>query len=170
MEPFAVGSTVRRAAGSAEQASCLTIALSLPDFFTREAVEGAMRLDLARHETFVAEREGQIVGFLVARRKSQALAEILWLAVSEAFQRQGIGSMLMMTFLASCRRQGVRLIEVKTLAPLANGDNYQPTRAFYEAHHFECLEIIDPFPGWMPGNPCAIYVRTVDMPQQEARH
>jgi hypothetical protein len=24
-----------------------------------------------------------------------------------------------------------------------------------------CLEIIDPFPGWDPGNPCAIYVKAL---------
>ena len=53
---------------------------------------------------------------------------------------------------------GIALIEVKTLAATADYAPYEKTRRFYELGLF-LIETIDPFPGWEPGNPCAIYVK-----------
>ena len=35
---------------------------------------------------------------------------------------------------------------------------YEATRAFWERSGFVYVDLIDPLPGWQPGNPAAIYV------------
>ena len=62
---------------------------------------------------------------------------------------------------ALVRRDGASVLEVKTLGASSDATNYDGTRRFYERHGFVLLEEIDPFPGWEPGNPCAIYVKAV---------
>jgi hypothetical protein len=62
----------------------------------------------------------------------------------------------------SARRAGARLVEVKTLDASVPSADYGVTRKFYEKRGFELLESIDPFPGWEPGNPCAIYVKVLE--------
>jgi hypothetical protein len=57
------------------------------------------------------------------------------------------------------RANGVMLLEVKTLAPTVVYTPYERTRRFYEHAGFILLEVVDPYPGWEPGNPCAIYVK-----------
>jgi hypothetical protein len=61
------------------------------------------------------------------------------------------------------RKEGARLLEVKTLDASAQSAEYEVTRRFYENRGFELLESIDPFPGWEPGNPCAIYVKVLEL-------
>lgn len=53
------------------------------------------------------------------------------------------------------------MLQVKTLAPTVEYAPYEGTRTFYEAMGFRLLEIIDPFPGWEPGNPCAIFAKAL---------
>ncbi len=60
------------------------------------------------------------------------------------------------------RTAGVRLLEVKTLDASVPSADYAATRLFYERRGFELLESIDLFPGWEPGNACAIYVKNLE--------
>ena len=55
----------------------------------------------------------------------------------------------------------VRLVMVKTLAPTVDYPPYALTRRFYEKNGFALIDVIDPYPKWDPGNPCAIYVRAL---------
>ena len=119
-----------------------------------------MERDLNLHETWVAARSETIVGFAVLERKSAAVMEILWLAVQPDEQEAGVGSALIEMTVEGAQRAGMVALEVKTRAATpGRGANYARTRRFYERHGFVLLDVIDPFPGWMPGNPCAIYVR-----------
>lgn len=150
---------VIRPATVAEHASCLAIGRALPLYFSPVGIE-QMGRDLDLHDTFVAAREETIVGFAVLERKSAAVMEILWLAVRPDEQGAGVGSALIGTAVEGARRAGMVVLEVKTRAATPDrGSNYARTRRFYERHSFVLLDVIDPFPGWMPGNPCAIYVR-----------
>ena len=56
------------------------------------------------------------------------------------------------------KSEAVLLVEVKTLDESANYEPYEATIAFWEARGFLKIDVIDPLPGWQPGNPCAIYV------------
>lgn len=157
-EPQRSAAVIRRAT-VAEHASCLAIGRALPDYFSPQGIED-MERDLDLHETWVAVRSETIAGFAILERKSSAVIEILWLAVRPDEQGAGVGSALIATAVEEALRAGMVALEVKTRAATpGRGSNYARTRRFYERHSFVLLDVIDPFPGWMPGNPCAIYVR-----------
>jgi ribosomal protein S18 acetylase RimI-like enzyme len=150
---------VTRRAADEDFGVCIEIAASLPDYFTREVVDELLPSDLRRFGAIVAEVNQSMEGFLVAHQKTPRIADILWLAVRERAQGKGVGAALLEGAADAFCAAGVLLLEVKTLAPTANEGGYKATRRFYESHGFEILEIIDPYPGWNPGNPCAIYVK-----------
>lgn len=153
------GLVLTRWAADEDFGVCIEIVASLPDYFTREVVEDLLPSDLRRFGAIVAEVNQSIEGLLVVSRKTVHIAEILWLAVRERAQGKGIGSALVQGAADALREAGVMILEVKTLAPTVNERGYKATRRFYESRGFEILEVIDPYPGWNPGNPCAIYVK-----------
>jgi len=51
---------------------------------------------------------------------------------------------------------GVQIVEVKTLDPSADYAPDDATRAFWIARGFVQFDMIDPLPGWPPGNPAAL--------------
>lgn len=159
-QPRAV--VIRRATG-ADHASCLAIGRVLPQYFSPSGIE-QMGRDLELHETWIAVRSETITGFAILERKSSAVIEILWLAVRPDEQGAGVGSTLIEMAVEDARRAGIVALEVKTRAETpGRGSNYAGTRRFYERHGFVLLDVIDPFPGWMPGNPCAIYIRPLTL-------
>lgn len=148
---------IRRAA-QAEHAECLAIGRALPEYFLPEGI-AQMERDLDLHETWVAALSETIIGFAVLERKSAAVMEILWLAVLPDAQGAGAGSALIAAVAEDARRGGIVVLEVKTLADTVESPEYARTRRFYERLGFVLLDVIDPYPGWQPGNPCAIYVK-----------
>ncbi|MGH2528984.1 MAG: GNAT family N-acetyltransferase [Actinomycetota bacterium] len=121
-----------------------------------------LRRDLERDDVAIAVISNQVVGFVVSRRKSPSIVEIRWLAAAQRVQQRGIGTALMAHVHERARTAGARLLEVKTLDTSVPSADYAATRLFYEKRGFELLESIDPFPGWEPGNPCAIYVKILE--------
>jgi ribosomal protein S18 acetylase RimI-like enzyme len=141
----------------------MEIARALPDSFTETAFPAIAR-DLDRNLTIVAALDGEVAGFLILGRKSPAVAEILWLAVAPAHQGRGAGSALLALAGDEARADGIELLEVKTLAPDVVSPEYDAARRLYARHGFLLVEVVDPFPGWDPGNPCAIYVKALRTP------
>lgn len=78
---------------------------------------------------WVAERDGEVMGFLVARLAGDEL-EILNVAVDPAARRQGVGSRLLEVALEASRERGARwaFLEVRASNSAAIG--------FYERHRF----------------------------------
>ena len=89
---------------------------------------------------------------------SSQVAEILWAAVDPDRRRSGLGTRLVEDVLETLWAEGVRLVEAKTLDRSAGYEPYEATIAFWEGRGFLKVDVIDPLPGWEPGNPCAIYV------------
>ncbi|MCJ7695233.1 MAG: hypothetical protein MUO40_07370, partial [Anaerolineaceae bacterium] len=56
--------------------------------------------------------------------------------------------------------QGVLYLQVKTLGPSCEDENYAGTRAFYEAMGFVPLEELAQI--WDEANPCLIMVKKLD--------
>ncbi|MBU4502111.1 MAG: GNAT family N-acetyltransferase, partial [Nanoarchaeota archaeon] len=79
--------------------------------------------------------------------------------VKPEYQNQGVGSALIKYITEELKSQGIRLLQIKTLSEDAEYSPYEKTRRFYEEMRFIHIETIDPYPGWAPDNPCAIYVK-----------
>jgi GNAT superfamily N-acetyltransferase len=138
--------------------NCLEIARRLPQYFTQGGLENLNR-DIKTHRLFLVEESGEVRGFITLFSKYPYVAEISWLAVKLEHQRKGYGTAMVNFITLELKSKGVRFLEVKTLAPEVNYPPYEPTRRFYEKSGFVLIDIIDPYPGWEPGNPCAIYVK-----------
>jgi GNAT superfamily N-acetyltransferase len=140
--------------------SCLFIARQLPHYFMEQGI-ATMRLDLQAHRLYVAVDSNHVIGFTTIELKNSQVAEISWMAVTPERQHQGVGTLLIDQLVAGLKAEGVRLLEVKTLASTVDYAPYSLTRRFYESRGFIHLETIDPYPEWEPGNPCAIYVKVI---------
>jgi ribosomal protein S18 acetylase RimI-like enzyme len=138
--------------------ACLAVARELPQYFTEQGIV-AMSQDLTKHLLYVARNLNEVLGFAAVNRKSSRVAELSWIAVKPEHHHQGIGSKLMDRVVDDLRSQEIRVLEVKTLSADVDYPPYEKTRRFYEKNGFMHLDTIDPYPGWEPGNPCAIYVK-----------
>jgi ribosomal protein S18 acetylase RimI-like enzyme len=140
--------------------ACVAIVRALPDFFTPD-VPDHVRSDWERCRIWVATEQERVLGMVMAERRTPWAAEILWAAVHPDHRAGGIGTALVQEAVGDLHADGVRLVEVKTLDASADYEPYVATRAFWEARGFLKIDMIDPLPGWQPGNPAAIYVLAV---------
>ncbi len=148
---------VVRVATGDDADACTNIVTAMPEFFTDD-VPATVRDGLARDRAWVIARDEQVVGFAIVEMRSTAAAEITWAAVHPALRGNGLGTALIEHVLGELARNGVAVVEVKTLDASANYPPYEATRAFWEHRGFVQIDTIDPLPGWQPGNPSAIYV------------
>jgi len=148
---------VREATGN-RTGDCLRLARALDQGFNENGL-AAMATDLPDQRTVVALDDGDVVGFVSIEECNPNVSELGWFAVADDRQGEGIGTELLADVYDERRAAGVELLAVKTLADTVESENYARTRAFYEKEGFRHVETIDPFPGWDPGNPCAIYVK-----------
>jgi ribosomal protein S18 acetylase RimI-like enzyme len=130
---------------------------ALPEWF---GIEESVRayVNAARTLPTVAARvDGQFVGVCLVRRHTPVAAEIELLAVRRDLHRAGIGQRLVGRAVADLTASGVRLLQVKTLGPSGESEEYSRTRAFYEAIGFLPLEERTDI--WGPANPCLFMVK-----------
>jgi GNAT superfamily N-acetyltransferase len=148
-----------RAEGEANAVVAEAVMRALPQWFELEG--GLLELvEAARTSpTFIATEEGADVGFLTLKRQTPRAAEIIAMGVLPNWHRRGIGRALVEEACRSALRQGLRLLQVKTLGPSHPSEQYARTRAFYEALDFIPLE--ETTSVWGPSNPCLILVRTL---------
>lgn len=149
-----------RAAVPDDAEACVSVIAALPEYFTA-STHDEVRQGLATHPAWLAVEEGRIIGFVLARRRFAGAAEIAFAAVTRESRGQGVGTVLVEHALGALAADGVAMVEVKTLDASAGYEPYVATRAFWELRGFIQIDCVDPFPGWEPGNPCAIYVRAV---------
>ena len=146
-----------RPATPTDGAAIAAIVRGLPEFFTPD-VPDTVAADMAHHESWVVVHDDEVVGFAVVDRRSAHAVELLWAAVAAERRGAGLGTRLIEAVLAELEAGGVRLVEVRTLDRSAGYAPYEATRGFWEARGFVQVDRVDPYPGWQPGNPCAIYV------------
>jgi ribosomal protein S18 acetylase RimI-like enzyme len=157
MTGVSAAATVRTAT-TADAEACVAIVQDLPDYFTDD-VPAKVRDELTRNRAWVVgSGDSQVVGFAIAEPRGAHAAEITWAAVRRDVQNQGHGRALIDHALRELADAGVLVVEVKTLDASANYVPYEATRAFWEHRGFVQIDMIDPLPGWQPGNPSAIYV------------
>lgn len=142
--------------GGGDDAACERILRALPDWFGIEESIVAYVRDLPRDETFLAETDGAVAGFLALRRHTPHAAEIHVMAVAPGHHGRGAGTLLVARAEEALRADGVEFLQVKTLAPSVECPAYARTRCFYERRGFVPLEEL---PLWGPGNPCLVMVK-----------
>ena len=146
-----------RPATPADGAAIDAVVRGLSEYFTPD-VPDQVAADMAHHESWVVVDGDEVVGFAVVDRRSAKAVELLWAAVAAGRRGRGLGTRLVEAVLAELAAGGVRLVEVRTLDRAAGYAPYEATRGFWEARGFVQVDRVDPYPGWQPGNPCAIYV------------
>jgi len=130
----------------------------LPAWF---GIEESLRDYVERARTllsWLAVRDHEVVGVLLAARHFPDAAEVVLMAVPPERHRQGTGTALLAAAERQLRADGVRLLQVKTLGPSRAHEGYAATRRFYAARGFLSLEELDDL--W-PGNPCLVMVKMV---------
>lgn len=128
----------------------------LPEWFGVESAIVRYRESIEAMPTLVAAVGGEVVGFLTVHRHNPDAAEIHVMAARRDFRRRGVGRAMIEAAERDLRDGGVRLLQVKTLAPSREDPNYGQTRAFYRRMGFLPLEENRL---WGDANPCLIMVR-----------
>ncbi len=150
---------VIRAIAPADAAACDAIVASLPDWFGDETGIRECAAAVRSQQGLVCTLDGPVVGFVTHVRHAAAAAELTWLAVHAEHRGAGHGTALIDALLDLLRRDGVRLLSVKTLAESAGDPGYAETRAFYLARGFEPLIELPDL--WDPENPCLLMLRVL---------
>ncbi|MBM4436073.1 MAG: GNAT family N-acetyltransferase [Actinobacteria bacterium] len=104
-----------------------------PDWAERKAASVQAWLDAQPERAFVAELNGDVVGYLttdiVARYRT---GRILDMAVDARYRRRGIGSRLIAHALDAFRASGLALARIETLEQNAAGREVYPRHGFVE--------------------------------------
>ncbi|MBN2465301.1 GNAT family N-acetyltransferase [candidate division WOR-3 bacterium] len=107
-------------------------------------------------ETWVAEEDGRVAGFITLEERSPVTAEIHVMAARPEFHGKGLGRALVEHAERLLVERGYEFFEVKTLAPSLPNVEYERTRGFYARMGFKPLEENDL---WGEGTPCLIMVK-----------
>ena len=142
--------------------ACLALIARSPEHFGTNPPLAQIKSDLESGDLYTACEGARILAFSVVSEPRRHIAEILWMVVEPQMRRRGIGTGMLRYVQAHLTTKGCALLLVKTLAPTSPYEPYNGTRRFYERHGFLLVDVIDPYPGWSPGNPCAIYVKPLD--------
>jgi N-acetylglutamate synthase-like GNAT family acetyltransferase len=145
-----------RPLAAAEATTCETILRSLPNWFGIEDAIVQYGHDIKSMDTYIAEADGRIVGFLTLNQHNPYTAEIHIIAVREDYHRCGIGRNLVKHVEQSLRSRSVEYLTVKTLGPSKPSIHYDRTRDFYMAVGFRPMEETNL---WGEENPCLIMVK-----------
>ena len=138
---------------------CEEILTDLPEWFGIEQANRDYVERVATLPTFVAFVEETPVGFMSLLQHSPQSAELYVLGVRRQYHRHGVGKLLLEASERYLRQQGVKYVQVKTLAALADDENYEKTRAFYEGQGYVPLEVFLEL--WDPGNPCLQMIKGI---------
>jgi ribosomal protein S18 acetylase RimI-like enzyme len=141
---------------------CEAIIRGLPDWFGLEEGIAEARGHLETQDGFVAEVDGEVLGFLTFASEVAESVEITWMAVAAGAHRRGIGRALTGAVVARARSEGRTLLVVKTLAESHPSPEYAATRAFYRAMGFLPVAVLPDL--WGPANPCLLMVRPLETP------
>ncbi len=90
----------------------------------------------AKSKTWVAEKSGEIAGFLIASEEPQKVGHIITIDVAEPHRRAGVGTMLMDTAEKWAADKHLRLIYLET------ADDNRPAQSFYTGRGYHKVEEI----------------------------
>jgi len=133
---------------------------SLPRWFGIEKALLMYVADSVDKPTFGAEVEGRLIGFLTLGQHFPSAWEVHCIAVSAPYRNHKVGSRLLAVAERHARAEGVRFLQVKTVAGTSPSPEYADTRRFYEARGFVPLEVFPTL--WDPWNPALQLIKALD--------
>jgi ribosomal protein S18 acetylase RimI-like enzyme len=120
--------------------SILGIAKGLPGWFTEKGVQ-SITTDMKSEPCFIATKENNVVGFVIYAVHEEN-ACLKWIGVKKKYQRQEIGTKLLMRLEKHLSKVRISEYVVETLGPGVDYAPYEQTRSFYEKNGFETERII----------------------------
>ena len=130
---------------------CEAILRTLPMWF---GIEHALQMyvqDTCKYPTFAFEEAETLIGFLTLREHFPESWDIHCMALRADVRNRGLGSKLLAHSEDWLVHQGVRFLQVKTVAATSDSEEYAETRKFYFARGFTPLEVFPEL--WDPHNP-----------------
>jgi GNAT superfamily N-acetyltransferase len=111
---------------------------ALPGWFGLPESNAQYVRDAARLTSYLAvdDREGHVVGVALLAEHFAPSRELHLLAVRPERHREGIGRELLAAIEENLVADGVRILEVRTLGPSYEDEEYARTREFYLAQGF----------------------------------
>jgi len=122
-------------------AVCALILDELPGWFGIPEANADYATAAENHPTVVATIAGVPAGVLTTIQHTRSAAEVYVMAVRPAHHREGIGAAMLGFAEQHLSIEGVRFLQVKTLADTHPDSGYAKTRSFYSACGFEPLEV-----------------------------
>jgi ribosomal protein S18 acetylase RimI-like enzyme len=132
-------------------------------FFNREEQEVGVslvkeRLQLGEPSLYFfqfAQRQQQVLGYTCFGPipGTQNSYDLYWIAVDPAYQKQGIGSLLLGGTEAEIEKRGGKRIYIET----SSSELYVPTRSFYTSHGYQLEARLVHY--YAPGDDKLIYVK-----------
>jgi N-acetylglutamate synthase-like GNAT family acetyltransferase len=141
------------------QSQCEAVLRSLPQWF---GIEEALRMyvaDTERLPTFALSESSAVVAFLSLMQHFPESWEIHCVAVHSNARNRGHGSALLKHAERWLAEQGVKYLQVKTVAHTSKSAAYAETREFYLARGFAPLEIFPLL--WAPQNPALQLIKVL---------
>ncbi len=138
---------------------CSAVLSTIPEWFGIPEANADYAAKAEVEPTVVAAIDDQPVGLLTMLRHGSEAAEVYLMAVTRERHRQGIGEQMLAAAETHLERDGVRFLQVKTLADSDPDPNYAATRAFYRANGFVDLEVFPTL--WDPANPALQLIKTI---------
>jgi len=143
--PLPEGALLVREKRVEDAETLIAIAQTLPAWFTPHAIESEMLPDLRDGAALVAEVNGVPVGFVSwGNPKSHdvpGVVEIYWLAVHRDWRGKGVGKAILRVLEEKLARDGIKALELWTVADSEFYPPYAETRAFYRAMGYRDLYV-----------------------------
>ena len=139
--------------------TCSDIIGALPDWFGLPDANASYLENLNKLPSWVAVKDGNVVGVITLAELFPGSFEIHFLAVHPDYHRQGIGKILVEHVEKEARMSEGNWLHVKTLSSSHPDPFYARTREFYYSLEFTPLYETDTL--WGPENPAVILIKAL---------
>lgn len=136
---------------------------SLPQWFGIESAILDYVNDVKSMDTWIAEINGDAIGFISINKHNPHTAEIHVMGIKEPYHQKQIGSQLVKLAEDCLSKEGFSFLSVKTLSESREDENYAKTRKFYLKNGFLPVEEFKTL--WGEDNPCLFLVKAI-VPRQ----